>query len=154
MTNALRADALTSHDLTQEMPAEELTADEQHAIEELNQLVARDIAAGKPKEIIIQDLMALDWPEESARQLVDNVEQEVNRHNDEDYDDIVTSTFAKQGKRRMLTGALWAIGGTVVTLFTYGAASNGGGSYVVAWGAILFGIIDFIRGFADYVKYK
>jgi hypothetical protein len=49
------------------------------------------------------------------------------------------------GQKHMLYGALWCIGGIVVTAATYAAAS-GGGTYVVAWGAIIFGGIQFIRG--------
>lgn len=49
------------------------------------------------------------------------------------------------GSKNMLYGALWAIGGTAVTVATYSAA-QGGGTYVVAWGAILFGAIQFLQG--------
>jgi len=50
-------------------------------------------------------------------------------------------------EKRMLRGALWCIGGILVTGITYLAASGpGGGTYVVAWGAIVFGAIQFFRG--------
>lgn len=51
------------------------------------------------------------------------------------------------GTKNALFGALWCVGGTAVTVLTYEAAS-GGGTYVVAWGAILFGAIQTIRGLA------
>jgi hypothetical protein len=51
------------------------------------------------------------------------------------------------GRKNMVFGALWCGGGIAVTAATYGAASSsGGGSYVVAWGAIIFGAIQFGRG--------
>lgn len=52
--------------------------------------------------------------------------------------------------RNMVMGGLWCVGGTIVTVLSYASASNqsGGGSYVVAWGAILFGAIQFFRGLA------
>ncbi len=51
------------------------------------------------------------------------------------------------GHKNMLYGALWCIGGIVVTALSYQAAANtGGGKYVLAWGAILFGGIQFFRG--------
>ncbi len=50
-----------------------------------------------------------------------------------------------QAKKDMLYGGLWCVGGIVVTLFTYASAS-GGGRYVVAWGAILYGGIKFFTG--------
>lgn len=51
-------------------------------------------------------------------------------------------------KRLMLTGALWCIGGIIVTSVTYNAAASSptGGQYIIAWGAIAFGFFDFIRG--------
>jgi len=50
-----------------------------------------------------------------------------------------------QANRDMLFGALWFIGGIVITAVTYSAAS-GGGTYVVTWGAIIFGAFQFIKG--------
>jgi hypothetical protein len=48
----------------------------------------------------------------------------------------------------MLHGAVWFFGGIVVTLFSYVAAvsSPGGGHYGIAYGAIIFGIVQFFRG--------
>jgi hypothetical protein len=55
------------------------------------------------------------------------------------------------GRKNMLYGGLWCIGGVVVTALSYQAAANaGGGSYVLAWGAILFGGIQFIRGMLQW----
>jgi hypothetical protein len=63
------------------------------------------------------------------------------------------SAMHRQAKREaanknMLYGALWCIGGTVVTVASFSAAS-GGGRYVVAWGAIVFGGIQFFRGLSQ-----
>jgi hypothetical protein len=60
----------------------------------------------------------------------------------------LNSAMHAAAKKNMLVGGLWCIGGTIVTAVTYGAASNSpnGGSYVVAWGAIIFGAIQFFRG--------
>ena len=46
----------------------------------------------------------------------------------------------------MAIGAFFLIGGSFATYYTYEAAvaSPGGGTYFVAWGAILFGAIRFI----------
>jgi hypothetical protein len=63
----------------------------------------------------------------------------------------VAEAKRRAGRKNMLYGALWCIGGTAVTAATYQAAasSSGGGHYVVAWGAILFGAIQFFRGLAQ-----
>src|SRR5574340_1260222 len=58
---------------------------------------------------------------------------------------IRSKAMKEAGKKNMLYGALWCIGGIVVTVGTMAFAS-GGGSYIIAWGAILFGFIQFIRG--------
>ena len=52
---------------------------------------------------------------------------------------------ASVGRRNMLFGALWFIGGTVVTLATYEHASDGG-SYIIAYGAIIGGLVQFFMG--------
>lgn len=59
-------------------------------------------------------------------------------------------TVAAVAKRNMLVGGLWCGGGLLVTLFTYMAAS-GGGTYVVAWGAIIFGGWQFLKGISQYL---
>lgn len=49
------------------------------------------------------------------------------------------------GNKNMLYGSLWCIGGLLVTFLTYSAASDGG-TYVIAWGAVIFGAIQFFKG--------
>ncbi len=53
----------------------------------------------------------------------------------------------ERAHKDMIYGALWCIGGIIVTAVTYQAAS-GGGTYVVAWGAIIFGAVQFFKGVA------
>jgi hypothetical protein len=64
----------------------------------------------------------------------------------EKVDQARTSTLNRAGKRNMLFGASWCIGGIAVTAITYEAASQSGGTYLIAWGAILFGGIQFLHG--------
>ncbi len=52
-----------------------------------------------------------------------------------------------QGTTQMLVGAGLVILGIVITSVTHGAAvSSGGGTYVVAYGPIVFGVIRFFQG--------
>lgn len=54
------------------------------------------------------------------------------------------------GKRNMMIGGIVCLIGVAVTLGTYSSAAPGG-SYLIAWGAILYGGIQFIRGlFEEY----
>jgi hypothetical protein len=50
------------------------------------------------------------------------------------------------GRRNMIYGLLWCIGGIVVTALTYQAAVKAGVARCLAWGAILLGGIQFFRG--------
>lgn len=56
--------------------------------------------------------------------------------------------------KNMVVGALWCIIGIVVTVVTYLAAASSptGGRYLIAWGAILFGGIQFLRGLFQVLK--
>lgn len=55
------------------------------------------------------------------------------------------------GNKNMLYGALWCVGGLLVTILTYSAASDGG-TYVVAWGAVIFGAIQFVQGLIQKLR--
>jgi hypothetical protein len=49
-------------------------------------------------------------------------------------------------KKNVRNGALWCVGGLLVTGISYSMVSEGGGSYFVCWGAVIFGGIQLIRG--------
>ncbi|HEX2618173.1 MAG TPA: hypothetical protein VHL57_11565 [Flavobacteriales bacterium] len=53
----------------------------------------------------------------------------------------------QQARKDMLIGGIILVIGIAVTVITHYNAS-GGGSYVVAWGAIIFGAIRFFSGMA------
>jgi hypothetical protein len=46
----------------------------------------------------------------------------------------------------MRQGILWFAGGAVVTFISYSAAIHAGGGYFVAYGAIIFGLVQIFRG--------
>jgi hypothetical protein len=51
------------------------------------------------------------------------------------------------GEHDLLVGGLWLVGGIAVTAVTYFIAEEqGGGRYIVAWGAMFFGGVQFLRG--------
>lgn len=50
----------------------------------------------------------------------------------------------------LIKGTSWAIGGVLVTYFSYSYAHETGGRYFVTWGAILFGGIQAIRSLYYY----
>jgi hypothetical protein len=58
------------------------------------------------------------------------------------------AAMEKHASKQMKIGAAWAVGGLAVTIATYSAVAQSGGTYFVAWGAVLFGTIRFFRGLA------
>jgi hypothetical protein len=85
---------------------------------------------------IEQSLVERGVPEDAARTIVSRLRSARNE------------AYRNEAYKQMAIGAVVAIIGIVVTFGTYSAAANssGGGSYVVAWGAIVFGGWRFIRG--------
>ena len=61
-------------------------------------------------------------------------------------DEIVAELVRAQGRRDVTVGGLVVVAGVLVTAVTYGAASQAGGQYVIAHGAILFGALQLLRG--------
>ena len=57
------------------------------------------------------------------------------------------------GQKMMLHGFLWCVGGIVVTVVSYSMAtsSSSGGTYFVAWGAVLFGGWQIIKGLYKFL---
>jgi hypothetical protein len=47
-------------------------------------------------------------------------------------------------KSRMIRGGVWCIGGILITGLTYATAAPGG-TYIIAWGAIIFGAMRFFQ---------
>lgn len=89
-----------------------------------------------PPEKIQQSLVKKGLDEESAARIVENLD---------------TYTKDNRGRKKIISGALWCFGGIAVTLITHSMAS-GGGTYIIAWGAILFGVIEFFRGLSYYKR--
>ena len=56
----------------------------------------------------------------------------------------------ESAQRNMLFGALWCIGGILMTAWGYSSVSRGGGTYFIFWGAIIFGGIQFFQGLMQY----
>lgn len=117
--------------------SDEPTEDE--VIQAVYEHAANLLMEGKSRHQIEADLMDKGLDQESASVVVTNLKN------------MKKEAEAGQGSKNMLFGALWCIGGIVVTAATYSAAS-GGGTYVVAWGAIVFGAVQFFIGLGQSVK--
>lgn len=68
-------------------------------------------------------------------------------------DKEANSAISDEYKKRIVSGLLWMIGGGAVSLITYLAAS-GGGTYLIFWGAVVWGGIDLLRGIAGWLEHR
>jgi hypothetical protein len=59
------------------------------------------------------------------------------------YEEQLRIAIRERAKKDMLYGALWCVGGTVLTMADVG---------FIFWGAIVFGGIQFFRGLMNYNK--
>jgi hypothetical protein len=105
----------------------------QEFIKEVYQRAATLANQGKSKANIQTELLTMGLNQENASLVVANVFR------------LRKKAHREAGTKNIVIGALWCVGGIVVTAATYQMAS-GGGTYVVAWGAILFGGIQSLRG--------
>jgi uncharacterized Zn finger protein (UPF0148 family) len=113
----------------------------EQTVEAIYSLAAEQMRDGVASFGIQKILTERGLDAEAAATVVSNLEQFKARERRE------------AGRRMMLAGVFWCITGLVVTALTYSMASSvGGGTFVIAWGAILFGGIEFVRGFFELLK--
>ena len=65
---------------------------------------------------------------------------------------VLQNARGNQYKKRMTRGLLWVVVGIVLTCGTLAFSSNLGGKYVLFYGAIIYGIIDFIAGLIGWLS--
>ena len=83
-----------------------------------------------------------------ARLMAQGVEQDAARRVIEH---IGRREARRRAKRNLIVGALWCTGGLIVTIATlHAAVSAGGGKYLIAWGAVVFGAIQMFRGLQQW----
>jgi hypothetical protein len=109
-------------------------ADEQavHAIYHHAASLVRD---GKSKPQVRDDLISRGMGEPTADLVTNKIFE------------LRARARREAGGSAMLQGALWCVGGLLVTGVTFAMAS-GGGIYVVAYGAVIFGAVQFLKGVA------
>lgn len=118
--------------------------------QQLLESVVQQLAQGKQPARIIKELEKQGWSKENATALVGQAQQALQVYQESPEG---RQAMVAKYKRAMLSGVLWAVGGIVVTLVTLNLAKSGG-TYVIAWGAVIFGIYDFVRGLIGWLKYR
>ena len=64
---------------------------------------------------------------------------------------IYRKAMKSQSLRLIRNGLLWAVGGTVVTVGTFILIRN---NFILAYGAILWGLYDVLRGAAGLIRFR
>jgi hypothetical protein len=111
---------------------------EEQAVHDIYHHAASLVRDGKSKPQVREHLISRGLGEPSADLVTNKVFE------------LRARARREAGGSAMLQGALWCVGGLVVTGITFAMAS-GGGIYVVAYGAIIFGAIQFLKGLAYMV---
>ncbi len=63
----------------------------------------------------------------------------------ENHEEQIQESQEQNGSSDLFWGAFWCLGGIAVTVLTYSAAENGG-TFIIAYGAIITGAIQFLKG--------
>jgi len=121
------------------------------------QALAKDVMArldkGESAKGIVAGLVKKGWEATAAQAYVQQSQAQLEQYR---RSPAYRREMAAKNSRLMVAGLVWAGIGTVVTIGTFLSAASkpGGGTYIVAWGAILFGLVDFVRGFCGWLKYS
>ena len=110
---------------------------QEQAVQAVYEHAASLVIAGKTKPEVEADLKSRGLDDRAANVVAADVFE------------LRTRAIREAGKKNMLHGALWCIGGVVVTAVTYQAVAGAGGTYIIAFGPIIFGAIQFFRGLAQ-----
>ncbi len=65
--------------------------------------------------------------------------------------EVLRKARGEKYKKRMTRGLLWTIAGVVITCATLAFADQLGGQYLLCYGAIIFGVIDFLAGLFGWI---
>jgi len=117
---------------------QELTKEQ--VLEALYKYVAEQIKNKIPDEQIVSSLREKGLDGEAAGNIVTSLRK------------AIRDNLRKKGLKNIGVGAAWRAGGIVVTVVTLGMASRGGGTYVVAWGAVLFGAVQILTGIVQVLS--
>ena len=116
------------------------TAGSQQDFSGLYRFAAQELANKKSPKAVAQKLTEQGVTPATANQIVAETQK------------LLKKALSEKNKKRMLRGFIWLVIGIVLTCGTLAfASSKGGGTYVVFYGAIIWGIIDFIAGFFGWL---
>jgi hypothetical protein len=119
------------------------------SMQELNDLIDRELQQGSSQDSVTGILIARGWPEVTARQFVARAAQSAPARPAPIKVEERQSAILVY-KRRMLRGLLWMLGGFVISVASLSLVRSNGGGSLVFFGAMIFGVIDFLAGFVGW----
>jgi hypothetical protein len=120
-------------------PANADNTNQQAAMDEVIQYVLECLNRGSSQAEVRKQLIASGMSAQDANEIVQQVASW--RHKNPG----VAAGGGNSGQTSMAIGGIVCLAGIAITVISFMSA-QGGGTYVVAWGAIIFGAIQFIRG--------
>lgn len=118
----------------------ENTREQQVAVEDIYRFAADlMVNKGMNDDTIKRQLIKKGLTEKDSLTIIANLNKEV------------TGARKRRAKKDIIYGFLWFAGGSIVTAVTFAGASAGG-SYFVAYGAIIFGGFQCIKGLINYYR--
>ncbi len=105
----------------------------------LFQYAVMELANKKSLQAVEKSLVGRGASAEAARMIV------------KDARDVIKKERRAKYKKRLTRGLVWTIAGILVTIGTYAFASELGGKFVLFYGAIIFGFIDFLFGLVGWL---
>lgn len=119
-------------------------------VEQLAIIVVQWLVQGVKQKNIIKNLVKQGVPSEFATELAEKVKLAVD-----DYKKTPegAKVLSRKYRNQAIAGFVWFVIGLAITIGTFSAAS-GGGTYVIAYGAIVWGIFGLIYGLIGWVKYR
>ena len=128
---------------------EGLTTNEQKALEKLYKSVAHRIVQDEDRGNIVADLVKQGWSEESAVELVDNVEETIEEY--EEPPKKWRQTKARRYMWGMFVGLLFLIAGIGFLVLGFVAPEY---EYILPIGLLVTGALFFFGAFPKWLKYR
>ncbi|HSO13153.1 MAG TPA: hypothetical protein VLT51_12310 [Anaerolineales bacterium] len=121
-------------------PLHRAVTNSQQDLSGLFRFAAQELARKQSPKVVAQKLTDQGVTPAAANQIVVETQK------------VIKKALAEKNKKRMTRGLIWAVIGIVLTCGTMAIASKGGGRYVLFYGAVIYGIIDFIAGLIGWLS--
>ena len=103
---------------------------------------------------ICEKLVAFGYSENDAAMIVADVTNRRRHHLETQRTAGDSEEKGTNGTTNMVVGGVICVVGVTITVISFLVASGTGGSHIIAWGAIVWGAIQFVRGLIQANEFK